>query len=80
MWWFDLVLIYIVKNTSSELLISEMFHYINIFFKELEFEIKPNFSKDKIRPPLVIVFAFLKEMTKSSYSLKEGACILVFLS
>ena len=37
------------------------FRYINIFCKKLKYEIKPNFSKYKIRPPLVIFSAFLEK-------------------
>ena len=48
-----------MKITSSEIINSELvnFHYINIFCKKLEYGIKPNSAKDRIRPPLVI---FLK--------------------
>ena len=38
------------------------FHHINIFYKKLKYGIKPNFSKDWIKPPLVIFFAFLKKI------------------
>ena len=44
-----------MKNTSSEILNSELVFftkYINILCKKLEYEIKPNFSKDWIRPPV----------------------------
>ena len=64
--------IHIVNNTKSELIISELFlsvfYYINIFCKKLEYEIKPNFSKDRIRPPLVFFSAFFKEITTNGSS------------
>ena len=55
--------IYVVKNTSSELtwFCTLTFYYINIFCKKLKYKIKPNFSKDRIRPPLVNFSAFLKK-------------------
>ena len=34
----------------------------------LKYRIKPNFSKDSIRPPLVIIFAFLKKITMTGSS------------
>ena len=37
--------------------------YINIFCKRLEYEIEPNFDKDRIRPPFVIFSAYLKKIT-----------------
>ena len=45
-----------------------LFHYINIFCKKLEYEIKPNFSKYKIRPPHAIFSAFLKKITTTGSS------------
>ena len=70
--WLDLILqlfaknIYVVKNTSSELtwFCTLTFYYINIFCKKLKYKIKPNFSKDIIRPPLAIFSAFLKKNYK----------------
>ena len=45
-----------------------VFRYINIFYKLLEYGIKPNFSKDRIRPQLIIFFLHFwkKNMTGSS--------------
>ena len=44
------------------------------FCKKSKYKIKPNFSKDKIRPPLAIFSAFLKKitMTKSSHFLSPN--------
>ena len=68
--------IYVVKNTSSELtqFCTLTFYYINIFCKKLKYKIKPNFSKDIIRPPLAIFSAFLKKITttKSSHFLSPN--------
>ena len=49
--------IYAVKNSSSELI-----------FSELEYKIKPNFSKYKIGPPLVIFFKNAKLITTTKSS------------
>ena len=45
------------------------FHFINIFWKKLEYRIKPKFSKYKIRPPLVI---FFKNAEKISTTRSSG--------
>ena len=61
-----------MKITSSELIISELGFftiYINIFCKKLKYEIKPNFAKDRIKPPLVIFSEFLKKNTTTGSSL-----------
>ena len=39
-----------------------------MIFKKLKYKIKPNFSKDRIRPPLVINSAFLKKNTTTKSS------------
>ena len=51
-----------------------VFHYIISFFKKLENDIKPNFSKIRIIPPLSIFSAFLKKntMTKTSHFLSPN--------
>ena len=38
------------------------FYYINIFCKKSKYGIQPNFSMDRIRPPLVNFFAILKKI------------------
>ena len=45
-----------------------VFYYINICCKKLKYGIKPNFSKDRIRPPLVNFSAFLKKNTTTGSS------------
>ena len=47
-----------------------VFYYLDIFCKKLKYEIKPNFAKGRIRPPLVIFSAFLK--TGSSHFLSPN--------
>ena len=44
------------------------FYYMNIFCKKLKYRIKPNFSKDRIRPPHVFFSAFLKKITTTGSS------------
>ena len=41
---------------------------MNIFCKKLKYRIKPNFSKDRIRPPHVFFSAFLKKITTTGSS------------
>ena len=36
---------------------------MNIFCKKLKYGIEPNVSKDRIRLPLAIIFAYLKKIT-----------------
>ena len=47
--------------------IASPFMYINIFCEKLKYKIKPNFSKDITRPPLVIFFVLLKKFTITSH-------------
>ena len=68
---------YVVKNTSSvwTWFCTLTFYCINIFWKKLKYNIKPNFSKD-----IINFFAFLKKntMTKSSHFLSQngqGFCL-----
>ena len=74
--WYDPTLqpftkdVYVVKNTNSELTWPYIltFYYMNIFCKKVKYRIKTNFSKYKIRPPLVFFTVFLKKITMTRSS------------
>ena len=74
---FDLILYF---NFLQKFLCSKTLKYrIKLILNQLEYEIKPNFSKDRIRPPVVFFSAFLKKITptRSSHFLSptgQGLC------
>ena len=51
------------KKYKIKLFLNLCFSLHKYFCKKLEYKIKPIFSKDRIKPPLVVFSAFLKKIT-----------------